>query len=383
MQFISPIRPSTDEEASEVDGPETEGSINDVTSDEGDETRLARPYNTLLQSLKGSEPGPKRKRRKLDANGEKTESKDAIARGTLRTNTAEMDIDLIDENEEDPTIEMKEVELDQENDKDDEISSDPFNSHFANPEETKLSDHIKSVSLDEWASSKYACGKAGKLMFSIPKSDTKKVQSHPLQIIKGLGALKLKARLVESTKKLQPQFDELESTLAAVIFNYEDLLYTGRDTVNADCLRKLFCLHALNHVFKTRDRVIKNNAKLAREGGDELELRDQGFTRPKVLIILPTRQACAKVVEIITQLCDPEQQENRKRFVDGFLDDEEKFSKDKPEDFRDLFGGNDDDMFRLGMKFTRKTIKYFAQFYNSDIIFASPLGLWMALGSGE
>jgi U3 small nucleolar RNA-associated protein 25 len=89
------------------------------------------------------------------------------------------------------------------------------------------------------------------------------------------------------------------------------------------------------------------------------------------------------MVNVIRDLCDTDQQENRKRFDESYIEKENKFGDDKPVDFRDLFEGNDDDMFRLGVKFTRKTIKYFSPFYSSDILFASPLGLRMAIGSEE
>lgn len=49
--------------------------------------------------------------------------------------------------------------------------------------------------------------------------------------------------------------------------------------------RQAYCLHALNHVLKANSRVLTHNAILKEaKGGDDDEFRDQGLTRPKVII---------------------------------------------------------------------------------------------------
>ena len=181
-----------------------------------------------------------------------------------------------------------------------------------------------------------------------------------------------------------PKLSDDQLALAQPLFNYEDVCFGNRTVSNANGLRELVTLHALNHLFKTRDRVLKNNARIAKHSnGTDLDCRDQGFTRPKVLFLLETRNSCVKYVTSITKLCRPEQQENYKRFQDAFVEEEDKYSEDKPPDFRELFDGNDDNDFRLGLKFTRRTLKFYSQFYASDIIFASPLGLRRAINADD
>lgn len=148
---------------------------------------------------------------------------------------------------------------------------------------------------------------------------------------------------------------------------------------------------------RTRQRILKNNEHLAHAKNEhtsaaasnstERETRDQGFTRPKVLILLPFRNSALAWLEHLTDLSLASQVENRQRFEEEFslpagavdkLADPAARSK-YPADHVATFAGNIDDSFRVGLKLTRTTLKCFAEFYQADVILASPLGLRMSI----
>lgn len=369
---------SVSESESETEQEEDE-EMEDLSSDEEELTSAptVKPYAALLQSLAAD--APPAKRRKVDTSSAPADESDS-------DNDEDMEelahVDEVEEEEEGPETAIDGT-LDDDTDDEEEDLSDPFEAHFANPDNNVLARRLKNLKKNVILQKKELL-KIGRAVVAVPESDEQ--MSMPAPITSPAG-LKLKQKLAGPITKQRAKFDDLESTMAGALFNYKDVLFCERHPSNSERLRRLACLHAVNHVYKTRDRVIKNNAKLAKEEASgnttDLDLRDQGFTRPKVLMLLPTRESCVRMVNMIKKLTEPEQEENRKRFDDSYVEKEDKFSPDKAEDFRELFAGNDDDMFRLGLKFTRKTVKYFSQFYNSDIILASPLGLRMAIGTDE
>ncbi|MCJ1475297.1 rRNA-binding ribosome biosynthesis protein utp25 [Lambiella insularis] len=345
-----------------------------------------KPYTTLLQSLAANAPSnePARKKRKLSPKrglGEpRAITSPAIAAAALQD---DLDLDHVEEPPEDD--EQSAEDLDDADATDDIISPhDNFEVHFRAVNEKVLASCIADCGDSKWKAQRTVLQSGWKVSTS---SYHNSPDNFGLRSGKGPTAtpdFQLKQKLEAKAIATIPDNGGLNELLGVPIFSYQDVLFCDRTPAIAEHIRALSCLHALNHVLKTRDHVIKNNARLSKSGiPDDTEYRDQGFTRPKALILLPTRQACVKAVDTIVSFYDPEQQENRKRFQDSYSQTADEFSDDKPADFRELFGGNDDDMFRLGIKFTRKTIKYFSQFYNSDIIIASPLGLRMAIGTDD
>jgi len=340
----------------------------EVESEDEEEATTVKPYNVLLESLATT-------RSKDDKHKSK---RCKIATEVLVTEDVELDVDAVENEEEvEEAEEAEEGAEDIESEDEDENPLDLFETHFANPSPEYLK-RVDEAKRGQWANNKLQIPGIGRAVYTTP------VSSEPpaARKFENIKSLHLKQRLVSSFEAVNGELTPIQKALFPYVFSNQDVLFAGRTVSNADELRRLYCIRALNHVWKTRDRVIKDNARLSHGCDSGLELRDQGFTRPKILFILPTRHSCVRVVDTLVSLAAAEQQENKKRFTDTFAlsPDEDRLDQFKPEDFKELFSGNHDDLFRVGVKFTRKTIKFFSQFYTSDIILASPLGLRLVIG---
>lgn len=184
----------------------------------------------------------------------------------------------------------------------------------------------------------------------------------------------------------------LQRELFSIINNYQDLYYPERTFSNADQIRFVYCLHTINHVLKTRTKILHHNAKITKSKCTNMteipdEYRDQGLVRPKILIIVPFRHSCLKIVELLISILIGEDKGgsvmNKTRFMEDFSGNELAMSKKnpKPEDYELTFQGNTDDTFKIGIAITKKTLKLYSEFYSSDIIISSLLGLRILIGA--
>ncbi|KAK5127551.1 hypothetical protein LTR85_006891 [Meristemomyces frigidus] len=354
--------------------PEEEGELSE--DDDEELVPTVKAYNALMQSFQqpANEDGRKRKRRRIEVE-EPAESPDGSLNGLEADDGAEEIASDADEDDADEEVAQKgDADVGEgAPDEDDEDASDPYTAHFADIEDNELSRRLKAIQANEWRTEKQSVLAVGSCTVSAPKPTPGTIIRKPT--ILSPADLSLKKRLADASRKHLPAFDETQQAIAPYIFNYMDMLAGNRTPQNAEQLRSVACLHALNHILKGRDKVLKNTARLSQsENPETLDLRDQGFTRPKVLILTETRQMAYNYGEHIVDLFQPEQQENKQRFKDSFtapVDDRDIM----PEDYSELFDGNNDNSFLTGLKFTRKTLKFFSAFYSSDIILASPLGL--------
>nr|XP_016940424.1 digestive organ expansion factor homolog isoform X1 [Drosophila suzukii] len=239
----------------------------------------------------------------------------------------------------------------------------------------------------------------GNVRFEIPRvSDFFKEAdcSEPKDIVSSeeLQKLEVKQSICGNVKL---PLNALQSQLFYIANNYQDLYYPHRTHSNAEDIRYVYCLHALNHMLKVRSLILRNNEKVSalaksqKMSPNEISIpesfRDQGLKRMKVVFIVPFRESALKIVNIIGDLLFGSQDEqarktsiaNYERFLGDYSGNTIYFPKTnpKPVDYEQTFSGNTDDNFKLGIRFTKKTMSLFSDMNSSDILIASPLGLRM------
>jgi U3 small nucleolar RNA-associated protein 25 len=231
---------SDSEDYSDESASEEEASDEDISDDDDIvEASAVKPYAALLQSLT-ADSAPAAKRRKLD-----TSSGQQVAQDSEDEEEEITNVDDVEEEEEGPETAV-EGALDED---DDEDASDPFEANFANPDSNVLSRRLNNLKNGIWSLKKIAVKNVGKAVVAVPEKDAPEQATLPAAI-NGPAGLVLKKKLIDPVTKQRDSFNPLEQNMAASIFNYRDILFCDRTAANAENLRRLTCLHAINHIFK-------------------------------------------------------------------------------------------------------------------------------------
>lgn len=210
-------------------------------------------------------------------------------------------------------------------------------------------------------------------------------------------------RFMRYSPSVDAETQNIARAFIGVMRQYSDLFVSRRLTPRQeDHIRRLYVAHCLSHTVRCRTRVT-NNDSILKENAEMLDAcRDQGFSRARVLILVGMKNTAYDIVKTLIALVgvgdevkrkkDEVQVANKERFEEEFgpgEEDEMEFGDEeenkrtsekgkplkKPLDHRYTFRGNVDDDLKLGISLSKKSIKLYADFYASDIIIASPLGL--------
>lgn len=223
----------------------------------------------------------------------------------------------------------------------------------------------------------------------LSKSELNWNTNYKLLSTEHLNTMNIRTAVLDNfTKEITP----LQSEVFQILNRYNDFCHPNvqRDKLNE--LRLCYSAHILNHMLKTRNRILKHNMKLAATPNIVTipdSYRDQGLARPKVLVILPFRKCAYQIVTNMGRLLYGKNMVSKlmnfSRFTDEYTGDSLRFpqNKPKPEDYVETFKGNIDDNFKIGISITKKNLKLYTDFNASDIIIASPLGLRLGIASNS
>lgn len=229
---------------------QSESQAESSTDDDEDPLPAIRPYAALMKSI-SSGFGPQPKRRKLEHQTETATAKqEVLDRGEEDDDAAAavaQDNDEVEAFEEGSKITTDSLLEEVEDDGKD--ASDPFETHFADPDDNLLRQRLQSIQQNQWDVLKATLPQVGKAIVGYPHAKDS-ASMFIINEVSGPEQLKLKQKLATAMSRLKPSLDILERHIAPLMFDYHDLLYCERKTTNSESLRRLACLHAVNHVYK-------------------------------------------------------------------------------------------------------------------------------------
>ncbi|ETV91350.1 hypothetical protein H310_14034 [Aphanomyces invadans] len=195
----------------------------------------------------------------------------------------------------------------------------------------------------------------------------------------------IRHRLLEAwTKKGVADLTALQQLLHGAYHQYQDVLYCNQTADSLAEIRQVTMMHVVNHILKSRDTIARHNERLSKGTSEDAEYRDQGFSRPTVLVLAPLRSAAHDLVHQILDLLPPTViVHNKDRFDEEFgeEDDDDDEDKDDGTEWQKIFkAGNNDDSFQIGVSFARKSVKLYTDYSRADLIVASPLALRQKIG---
>ncbi|KAF6036837.1 DIEXF [Bugula neritina] len=280
---------------------------------------------------------------------------------------------------------------------------DSFSTHFEQElDETKL---LSLADKKQWTAKRVEVVGLGRGMHRYPPTCDSTELNDPTATLPSVG---LRSRLfnhvgktlkqhcgVQQTGDAEPALSRPQRSMFDIINQYKDLYNPAVTNEHLEQFRMVYCLHSLNHILKTRLTVTNNSeekrANELKKKAMDKEYRDQGLTRPKVLILTPFKECARRIVNMFESLLMSKKKIpfnlaqfhfKPEKVLSEFSPEEDSgIDPKKPDDYVKLFDGNTDDCFRLGVQLSKSGMKLYVDFYKADILLCSPLGLRLILGA--
>ncbi|KAG2383448.1 hypothetical protein C9374_004119 [Naegleria lovaniensis] len=174
--------------------------------------------------------------------------------------------------------------------------------------------------------------------------------------------------------------DDFQGRLFAIMNDYRDLYFPNCTLDNHRVCVETYTLHIVNHLLKTKRYEWYNDTKREFYSKEQYTVRDDSYNTAKILVLVPNRFVAFLIVELMLELIPKLLSIRRREAFELTFDadeDDEEIKKTKPVWWQQIFEGNTNEEFSLGLKLKdhHGQLEIMAPVAESDVIIATPIGI--------